>query len=135
MPLANRTAPPDRAGLDKPYAYFSSGTRSNGYNAYVGIGSDCLSLATPQAILPSPYNGWPTPPGPPLAYAQNTGQPTYQYYKADTFQIISAGKDRVFGPGLYWVPSMGASGMSNAGAAPGVDDLTNFYDSKLGVTP
>jgi prepilin-type N-terminal cleavage/methylation domain-containing protein len=140
--LIARTLPPDPKGLDKPYAYFGSGTRSNGYNAYLlGLGSDCGLLVTPPAILPSPYNNLPVPPPAPVAYAQSLPGAVAQFHKADSFQIICAGKDRVFGPGGYWAPSQGVSGMSSTQptgvpgvtGAPGGDDLTNFYDSKLGT--
>jgi general secretion pathway protein G len=97
-----------------PYAYFSSGKAANGYNAYTG--SDCASL-----------NGGNLQP-----YYQPSGT-TKQYYNADTFQIISAGKDQLFGPGGQWQASIGPA---NPALTPnGADDQSNFYDSKLGVTP
>jgi len=94
------------------YAYFSSGKAANGYNASAtaGLGSDC-SLIT---------NG---------AYTSSTQAP-FQYYNPDTFQIISAGRNQAFGPGGTWQ----AANATNIGAA-GADDLTNFYNNKLGVMP
>jgi prepilin-type N-terminal cleavage/methylation domain-containing protein len=112
-------------GVGKPYAYFSCGGRgANGYCPYAGnavLGaSDCPSLigvsATGTSAALLPYNQ-------PIA----AGQPTV-FYNPDTFQIISAGKNQVFGPGGSWT---GAS--STAIGAAGIDDLTNFASSKLGV--
>jgi prepilin-type N-terminal cleavage/methylation domain-containing protein len=97
----------------QPYAYFSSGPAANNYNAYPTLGSDCVALGI--------TNG---------AYTQTNAAP-FQFYKPDTFQIISAGKNQAFGPGGYWLSSMGASGMP----ASGGDDITNFYGAKLGVVP
>jgi type II secretory pathway pseudopilin PulG len=106
----------------QPYAYFSSGKAANGYNAYVlTLGYDCPSLlgSNGQPIQPYYQPPPPTNPNAPL-----------QYYNPDTFQIISAGKNQAFGPGGAWTPNVG----SGVGAA-GVDDLSNFYNAKLGVTP
>ncbi|HKI32112.1 MAG TPA: type II secretion system protein [Gemmataceae bacterium] len=95
-------------GNDKPYAYFSCGTAANNYLAYSGLGSsDCSLLGV------VPY--------------QNSGT----FYKADGFQIISAGKNQAFGAGGQWTPQSGPS----ATAPFGADDISNFYDAKLGVTP
>jgi prepilin-type N-terminal cleavage/methylation domain-containing protein len=98
-----------------PYAYFSSGKSPNGYNAYytlLGNKYDCATLGNF-----GPY--------------YQAGVSPIQYYNADTFQIISAGKDGKFGPGGAWSPLSGP-----AGTAPnGADDVSNFYDSRLGVTP
>jgi prepilin-type N-terminal cleavage/methylation domain-containing protein len=102
---------------DRPYAYFSSGSKTNGYNAYPGYGSDCLSLGITQG-----------------AYCQTSAAPL-QFHKENGFQIISAGRDRKFGPGGYWESKLGASGMGTLGAGDGADDITNFYDAKLGVIP
>jgi general secretion pathway protein G len=111
----------DPYGTNMPYAYFSSGKSANGYNPYPTLGPDCPSIlaqnttGTPAALLP---------------YFQTSGTVT-QFYNADTFQIISAGKDGKFGPGGLWSPTSGP-----AGTAPnGADDQSNFYDNKLGVTP
>ena len=45
-----------------------------------------------------------------------------------TFQIISAGPDRVFGRGGVWRPGHG----DYAPGQPGYDDLSNFHDRPLG---
>jgi hypothetical protein len=103
-----------------PYAYFSSINGPNNYSAYRGVmpagkQHDCFSLANfPPYFQP--------PPSPTAAL---------QFYNPDTFQIISAGKDGKFGPGGSWSPQSGPSGTAPNGA----DDLSNFYDSRLGVVP
>jgi hypothetical protein len=112
----------------QPYAYFSTGKTANNYLYYSSMDklSDCSSLNSNLA----------GPPPAPFPYQQTpSGTTPVQFYKPDTFQIISAGKDLAFGPGGYWVPSLGAGGMNTAtpSAAKGVDDITNFYDSKLGT--
>jgi prepilin-type N-terminal cleavage/methylation domain-containing protein len=90
-------------GVQLPYAYFSSYGVSNGYNALDG-----------QYIGAKPY--W---------TAQNaTGAPT-QYTNPNQYQIISAGKDGVFGGGL-WLPGSGATGA-------GRDDQANFSAKLLGA--
>jgi type II secretory pathway pseudopilin PulG len=124
-----------------PYAYFSSYKTINGYNRYFSIVppspwvisglSDCQSLGV-----------WP--------YAQSLGltpgtSPTY--LNAQTYQIISAGKNTFFGaggnptfpafaPGVLgpystWAPSY--AGQANPQGTPGYDDIANFYDRLLGV--
>jgi type II secretory pathway pseudopilin PulG len=104
-----------------PYAFFSSYKTANGYNRYYGLflNSDCASLGV-----------WP--------YAQSLGaSPAYQ--NAQTYQIISAGKDYTFGLGTSlpaggptWAPSY--AGQAYAQGVPGgYDDIANFYDKLLGV--
>jgi hypothetical protein len=44
------------------------------------------------------------------------------------YQIISAGRDSLFGPGGSWNP---AAGYTTAGS-PGLDDLANFSQTPLG---
>jgi type II secretory pathway pseudopilin PulG len=103
-----------------PYAYFSSYKNGNGYNRYFLLAgnSDCQTLGV-----------WP--------YAQSWA-PSPVYYNAQTFQIISAGKDYTFGPGTSpavgntWAPSY-AGQVYTQGQAGGYDDIANFYDRLLGV--
>jgi prepilin-type N-terminal cleavage/methylation domain-containing protein len=92
-----------------PYAYFSSYKVRNGYNRY-GT-TDCPSLGNPSLGLP-----------PPSPY--NDGQ---NYYNAETCQIISAGRNKLFGPGGLWAPGSIAAGQ------PGADDMSNFYTKLLGL--
>jgi prepilin-type N-terminal cleavage/methylation domain-containing protein len=101
---------------DKPYAYFSSGKTANGYNAYAAATTnapnyDCMSIGN----FP--------------AYAQPAGAgQAVQFYHPDTIQIISAGKNRAFGPGGFWSP------LNPTAIGPaGVDDLTDFAQRKMGA--
>jgi prepilin-type N-terminal cleavage/methylation domain-containing protein len=89
----------------KPYAFFCSGRSAGGY------GPHCPSLG----VIP---------------YVQNNGQ----FYRNNSLQIISAGKDMNFGPGGPWPPS--ATNGGNIAAYTngfGVDDLANFSGDMLGV--
>ncbi len=92
-----------------PFAYFSAYQQTNGYNRYGG--TDCWTFGAnpyfePQAAANAPIN----------------------YYKPSSFQIISAGVDGQFGPGGAWLPAQ-----ANQILKPGRDDMTNFYDKKLGT--
>lgn len=85
----------------QPFMYFSSGRRANGYDA------------SHAALGVSPY------------YQQLA---PLKYHNANSFQLISAGANGVFGPGGLWVAaSAGAIG------AAGQDDMTNFYDKLMGT--
>jgi len=121
------SSPPIPA-TDKPYLYFSSGGKANGYNPYPAWGSDCIS-----------FNVWPFLQGP---QTQNTPA---LYYQPDKFQIVCAGRDQQFGPGCppsllngqlvfnnTWQPSNGASNFSTPA---GLDDKSNFYNLTLGTPP
>jgi prepilin-type N-terminal cleavage/methylation domain-containing protein len=90
-----------------PFVYFSSYKVRNGYARYAALGSDCSLV--PQG----PYN-------------DGAGN----YYNPDSFQIISAGRDTLFGPGGPWTPAT-----APAMPAPGKDDMANFYDKLLGIPP
>jgi prepilin-type N-terminal cleavage/methylation domain-containing protein len=103
----------DPYGTNRPYAYFSSFDGQNSYNRYTdgngNILSDCASLG----VFP---------------YQDGAGI----YQKKDSFQIICAGKDGAFGAGGTWTPSTATAvyGPKSAGA----DDISNFYDAKLGIS-
>ena len=86
-----------------PYGYFSSYNVRNGYNKYGS--SDCPTLGV------NPY-------------VANSAAPV-QYYRVDTFQIVSAGADGLFGPGGPWGPNNAAQGV-------GRDDVTNFHPNTMG---
>jgi prepilin-type N-terminal cleavage/methylation domain-containing protein len=90
-----------------PYVYFSSYKARNGYIRYASLGSDCSLV--PQG----PYN-------------DGAGN----YYNPDSFQIISAGRDTVFGnlPGGIWTPTIAPQI-----PLPGRDDMANFHDRLLGI--
>lgn len=81
----------------KPYAYFSTTGVVNSYGA-----TDCMALGV-QPYYSSPGN----------------------YLKPDSFQIISAGADKQFGPGGLYDPAAIAKG-------PGNDDMANFASGQLG---
>jgi len=106
-----------------PFAYFSSNNRTNGYNRYYNSASpssDCPMLGV-----------WP--------YAEI--QAPLKYWKANSFQIIAAGGDGVFGPGgvpqanglpSTWTPATAGS-IYVQGTPGGYDDQSNFTGSLLGV--
>jgi prepilin-type N-terminal cleavage/methylation domain-containing protein len=132
----------DPFGTNVPYAYFSSGKGKNTYNAYAGAPSTWTNpgfTSPPQPAYPSydcPSLFWTDP----KSGKRYEIQPYYQmvnnapqYYNSDSFQIICAGKDGKFGAGGQWSSQSGPAG---AGTFPnGGDDLSNFYDSRLGVVP
>lgn len=91
----------------QPYAYFSSYKKQNNYNRYGG--SDCASLGV------QPYFFIPLP--------------AIQYENADTWQIISAGRDGKFGPGGEWSPLT-----ADTIAPEGRDDMSNFHTATLGTS-
>ena len=135
--------------VDKPYLYFSSGGKANGYNAYALLGPP-LNIPAGPASDCATFGVWP--------YLQQAQSPTTPaiYYKPATFQIVCAGRDQVFGQGCgppniigglpafnvnTWQPSLGA-GNSSLLRLPnvpppgdGLDDQSNFYNLKLGTTP
>jgi prepilin-type N-terminal cleavage/methylation domain-containing protein len=90
-----------------PYAYFLARYQgTNNYpNPYVPSGAatptDCAYLtndAGPPAIAFVPYFVGTVPPGPATLANWSTAA-NFQFHKADTFQIISAGRDKLFGTG------------------------------------
>ena len=99
-----------------PYAYFSSynaegdprylppqyNQRSYGRYAAYTPPSDCGNLGV------APY------------YSPNN-----RYLNAKSFQIISAGPDKTFGPGGLFAPG--------GGIGPAADDMCNFFDSLIGT--
>jgi prepilin-type N-terminal cleavage/methylation domain-containing protein len=105
-----------------PYAYFSSGKKANGYNftpliTGMPVGGDCPDL------MVSPY----------FKALAPTGGPT-QFYNPDTFQIISAGKDGIFGLGNLHVPGAPVENSPKSPAIDqGADDFSNFAGGRLGA--
>jgi prepilin-type N-terminal cleavage/methylation domain-containing protein len=110
---------------ETPYAYFSAYKTRNGYNRYCPAGGPYTSDCSPATV-------WP--------YAEALGtQP--RYYNPHSFQIISAGPNKVFGSGTvvtnianntweggpFWSPSN-----TYAEGTAGFDDITNFHDRPLG---
>jgi len=90
---------------DKPYAYFSNYGQPNGFNKF-GPG-DCQSLG----VIP---------------YFQ--GVSPSRYYNPNSYQIISAGLDRKFGPGGLWPPPAGSPLWKQT---PWLDDQSNFNSGNL----
>jgi prepilin-type N-terminal cleavage/methylation domain-containing protein len=93
----------------KPYAYFSSNGINNGYT-----GANCVSIGAAPYFI--------------------TG--TTQFTNPNTYQIISAGKDGVFGT-AGWIPASGVppvppSNPNAAGQPAGADDQANFSSTLLG---
>jgi prepilin-type N-terminal cleavage/methylation domain-containing protein len=89
------------------YAYLSSYKAGNDYTFFGP--TDCPTLNV------APYRE-PTATGAPV-----------RFYKREGFQIISAGRDGVFGPGGVWTPAMG-----DTMPAAGRDDQSNFHPGLLG---
>ncbi len=98
---------PSRPATCVPYAYFSSGSSGNDYNP-----TDCSNIGA------APY------------YGSTVGGTIPQYIKPKGIQIMSAGADRVFGPGGLWQPLSKTNASANYGT--GNDDYTNFAKGKLG---
>jgi hypothetical protein len=109
----------------RPFAYFSSYRRRNGYNRYFGTrgpsrkvirDSDCASLGV-----------WP--------YAESVNGAEVRYLNPSGFQIISGGTDGKFGPGtdltvakpFTWTPAR-----TEETPAAGQDDQANFSNNLLG---
>ncbi len=94
---------------DTPYAFFSAYGKQNGYNRYgipgPSVGSDCAGL--------EPY------------YSSVTAAGLRTYYNSDTFQIVTAGADKTFGPGGLWGPTVAVPDAAR-------DDMANFHSAKLG---
>jgi hypothetical protein len=86
----------------QPYLFFSCNNTKNGYTQGYAIGGVQAYFAPTNPV---------------------------QYYNPDSFQILCAGWDGVFGPGGSWTGQT-----ASQIAAPGQDDLTNFAQLKMGVT-
>jgi prepilin-type N-terminal cleavage/methylation domain-containing protein len=141
------------AGKTPVYAYFSAYGKTNGYNRYFnyylslvppaqdadGLGpvSDCASLVTEdyQKITPTftPKLGlWP--------YALKTGASVQlaQYVNSTSYQIFTAGPNKVFGEGTRLLKTGAVYGYTwsqqTAGLVSplGKDDFSNFHDRQLG---
>jgi prepilin-type N-terminal cleavage/methylation domain-containing protein len=111
-----------------PYYYFSS-KNGNDYN-FFGIYMPALN----QQNRPDGFNAQGgyggdmatgTPPMNPF-YDLVNGQ--VRYIRADTFQIVSAGKDKLPGPGGQYTAGIGGY----SPGATGGDDIANFHRGMLG---
>jgi prepilin-type N-terminal cleavage/methylation domain-containing protein len=125
----------------RPYAFFSSYGKKNGYNRYFNV----LAPTTPISSDCKLLGVWP------YAEAMPPAVTTERYVKSETFQIISAGADGPqtgggFGSGtvittvnatghLVGAPTWTATSPSGANppGTPGADDLSNFHDTLLGA--
>jgi prepilin-type N-terminal cleavage/methylation domain-containing protein len=95
-----------------PFAYFSSYQGGNDYSKYAansGWTSDCPSLAA-YGLTAGPYQA-----------------AAGKFINPKGYQIISAGKDGVFGPGGAW--------NGYGGGQPGSDDMANFSGRFLSEPP
>jgi prepilin-type N-terminal cleavage/methylation domain-containing protein len=113
-----------------PYAYFSSYKSRNGYNRYYSLlkVSDCDHLKTVLNSSKQPIGEvWP--------YAE-TLSPSARYLKPNSFQIISAGADGMFGIGTNGnapIPFVWNSATAASIDVNGRDDQANFSSSFLNV--
>jgi general secretion pathway protein G len=107
---------PDPLGVllsGAPYAYFSSYKTTNGYNRY---GTSDWGGMTGTPVV-SPYV-----------------DPAGRFINPNTFQIISAGKDGLFGGGGGpWSPATASIYPGTTYGSPGYDDQANFYEVPLGI--
>lgn len=87
-----------------PFLYFGAYSPNN-YNA--------ADAVTVNGVTISPY--------------YEAGSNPTKWLNPDSFQIISAGRDRIFGPGGAWSLSTGYGGVGS-----GSDDLANFSQTELG---
>jgi prepilin-type N-terminal cleavage/methylation domain-containing protein len=123
------------SGAMVPYAYFSSYRRRNNYNPYSL--SDCDAFKIIQGLV-YPQSGMSVGLCP---YASSAGQ----FLNPSSYQIISAGKDGVFGVGsaagaYYWSESKGYIWQTPnqfplrdpARIGDGLDDISNFSQGLLG---
>jgi len=103
---------------NSPYLYFSTyGGSDNNYHvlSVADKTADCplgLKDAAGNPVIVSPYIEAMLP---------------VRFTNASSFQILSAGKDGVFGPGGLWDPAKGV-----LLASPGADDQANFSGNILG---
>src|SRR5262249_48176460 len=140
----------DFPGKTPVFAYFSTYKKNNGYNRYYGyyVGNpDPTVSAFPTdnrylivedaTMIGLPATGlWP--------YAQKIGQPvtaTPEYLNPNTFQILCAGPDKVFGQGTklivvnnVWTTTSSTWTPQNTGGVTplGRDDFSNFHDRPMG---
>lgn len=90
-----------------PYLYFAAKTPglNNFPNAYFPAGAttsgnDCHALTSlPGPVYFVPYFSATVPPGVPGTW---TTASSFKFLKGDTYQIISAGKDKLYGTGGQW---------------------------------
>jgi prepilin-type N-terminal cleavage/methylation domain-containing protein len=126
----------------QPFIYFSSNKRPNGYvpvwlNSQKYDAGDTVTF-NGKFYRCNAININKQPPNPPWVVTPTNSigvdpyfsqaAPTMQFYMPDSFQLISAGADGIFGPGGPWTEA-------NAGAIapPGRDDVVQFRDKLMGI--
>jgi type II secretory pathway pseudopilin PulG len=116
-----------------PYAYFSS-TYGNDYDYNWKASNqqvwDCDSFGGVFQLVPYPNTGTFSI----VPYFDSNLAPNVIFYNRDGFQIICAGKNKLFGAGGGWSI---AQGYSTANAItgqpePGIDDFSNFHAMNMG---
>jgi hypothetical protein len=123
------------------YAYFSTGAGQNQYNTFgcppgqMPASGQASPLAYHQITFTYPDGSTDTLSPYVSSWDKTTG--IIRYYNGDTFQIISAGADTRFGPGLNtWSPKnayFGDPALGIPSHSQGNDDQSNFYSPLLGV--
>lgn len=130
----------------KPYLYFSANNRKNGYNtADIIWAGHVTGITSPDAYPVGPVY---------MADNGTTTTPALAFANPDTFQILGAGRDTVYGQGCapmvvntpgtanpwqrngsYESGQMRFDSVTNPNppGGNGQDDMSNFYDSPLGV--
>ena len=95
--------------------YYTMLNNSGGSYGYFSSSDYAYFLANPLGGILYPYHKSPSPP---VAASS--------YYNPKTFQIISSGQDKSFGPGGYYNPPYTTG-------APVFDDISNFSSLQLGA--
>ncbi|MFT3879088.1 MAG: prepilin-type N-terminal cleavage/methylation domain-containing protein [Gemmatales bacterium] len=123
-----------------PYAYFASkfpGT-NNYPNAYLptslSSSNDCHTLTTTGSVYFVPYFSSSVPPVAPAGWGTAV---SFKFHKPDTYQIISAGKDKQFGTGGQYNqtdPEQSLFIPTSVLPAVTVDMLQANYDNITNVT-
>ncbi|HMP02034.1 MAG TPA: hypothetical protein PKC45_05995, partial [Gemmatales bacterium] len=93
----------DRFGT--PFAFFAA--RGGTQNNY--IGTDCLALVGPGFV----------------PYFQSQSAAATVFHKSDTFQIVSAGRDRLFGSGGRFDPTNPGQFLTNSADYDNVSNVSN----------
>ena len=133
-----------------PYAYFAAKFQGmNNYtNRYVPnnaqlIGaSDCESITTTGTVYFVPYFQGTVPFSPPVGGPPNWSTATsFKFMKPDTFQIVSAGKDKQFGTGGQWnqtdpeqslfMPTSVLPAVTQDMLQANYDNITNFTSGRV----
>jgi prepilin-type N-terminal cleavage/methylation domain-containing protein len=125
--------------LKQPYAFFSSYRSQNGYNRYGTLSglSDCRSLAFGKgtsAVTPPVLQPYYVPGSATINIAVSPFPTSATYINANSYQILCAGPDGVWGSAPpSTVMFAGGAWPGAAGVAtPGVDDWGNFSRTFLG---